>query len=236
MVLKLRELLIKQVAIHLAYLPSEICQRLTADQRERVIRWLASHDCLSSKLLPYITRNLLSVPLHSLEFYKCNQLTNDMLIEFAQSNHFSRLKSLIIHQCNQVQGKFTDPFLSFQSIDCLDSGICAITKGQLSLEYIALRKLSNLTNAGLVGIHSAFLKEIDFRRNDKIQDHGILTIVSNNLNLRVIRIVDCFSITRQSVIHIAQNLAAKLVCVFFHGFKYREISSRKYWISKELNV
>lgn len=104
MVLKLRELLIKQVAIHLAYLPGQSCQRLTADQRERVIHWLASHDCLSYKLLPYITRNLLSVPLHSLEFYKCDQLTNDMLIEFARSNHFSRLKSLIIHQCKQVHG------------------------------------------------------------------------------------------------------------------------------------
>lgn len=88
------------------------------------------------------------------------------------------------------------------------------------MEYIALRKLSNLTSAGLVGIHSAFLKEIDFRRNDKIQDHGILTIVSNNLNLRVIRIVDCFSITRQSVIHIAQNLAEKLVCFIESVFPY----------------
>ena len=222
MVLKLRELLIKQVAIHLAYLPGESCQRLTANQRERVIHWLASHDCLSYKLLPYITRNLLSVPLHSLEFYKCDQLTNDMLIEFARSNHFSRLKSLIIHQCKHVQGKEMKQFVDlFQSIDCLDSGICAITKGQLSLEYIALRKLSNLTSAGLVGIHSAFLKEFDFRRNDKIQDHGIFTIVSNNLNLRIIRIVDCFSITRQSVIHIAQNLAEKLVC--FNGFLFLPI-------------
>lgn len=105
MVLKLRELLIKQVAIHLPYLPAQSCQRLTADQRERVIHWLASHDCLTYRLLPYITRNLLSVPLFSLEFYKCNQLTNDMLIEFAKSNHLRRLKSLIIHQCNQVQGK-----------------------------------------------------------------------------------------------------------------------------------
>lgn len=93
----------------------------------------------------------------------------------------------------------------------LDSGICAITKGQLALEYIALRKLPHLTDVGLNGIHSAFLKEIDFRRNEKIQDHGILTIVSNNLNLRVIRIVDCFSITHRSVIYIAQNLAEKLV-------------------------
>jgi hypothetical protein len=72
--------------------------------------------------------------------------------------------------------------------------------------------LNNLTNLGLDGIHSAFLKEIDFRRNDKIQDQGILTIVSNNLNLRSIHLVNCYLITHQSIVYIAQNLAEKLVC------------------------
>ena len=105
MVLKLRELLIKQVAIHLPYLPHQACQCLTADQCERVMHWLASHDCLTYQFLPHITRNLLSVPLYSLEFYKCSQLTNDMLIEFAKSSQLRRLKSLVIHQCIQVQGK-----------------------------------------------------------------------------------------------------------------------------------
>jgi hypothetical protein len=54
----------------------------------------------------------------------------------------------------------------------LDSGLRAITKGQISLEYVGLRKLNNITNAGLDGIHSAFLKEIDLRWNEKIQDQG----------------------------------------------------------------
>lgn len=72
--------------------------------------------------------------------------------------------------------------------------------------------MSNLTNAGLDGIHSAFLKEIDFRYNEKIQDQGILTIVSTNLNLRSIHLVNCNSLTDQSVVYIAQNLAEKLVC------------------------
>lgn len=77
-----------------------------------------------------------------------------------------------------------------------------------------MRKLSNLTDAGLDGIHSAFLKEIDFRWNDKIKDLGVLTIVSNNLNLRSIRLVNCHALTGQSVIYIAQNLAEKLVRLF----------------------
>jgi hypothetical protein len=64
--------------------------------------------------------------------------------------------------------------------------------------------LHNLTNVGLDGIHSAFLKEIDFRWNEKIQDQGILTIVSNNLNLRSIHLVNCHS------------LAEKLVSFFFY--------------------
>ena len=106
MVLKLREQLIKQVAIHLPCLPSESCKCLTAEQREHILRWLASHDCLSHDIVPCIRRSLLSVPLHSLEFYKCYQLTNDMLIEFAKSSNLTRLKSLIIHQCSHVQGIF----------------------------------------------------------------------------------------------------------------------------------
>ena len=40
---------------------------------------------------------------------------------------------------------------------------------------------------------------------------GILTIVSNNLNLRYIHLVTCTGLTSRSVIHIAQNLAEKLV-------------------------
>ncbi|CAF4944102.1 unnamed protein product, partial [Rotaria sp. Silwood2] len=86
--------------------PPELCKCLTAKQRERILRWLASHDCLSNSIVPYITKSLLSVPLYSLEFYKCYQLTNDMLIEFAKASPFSRLKSLIIHQCHQVDGRF----------------------------------------------------------------------------------------------------------------------------------
>ena len=101
---------------------------------------------------------------------------------------------------------------------CIDSGIRAITKDQLSLEYIALRKLSSLTNAGLDGIHSAFLKEIDFQWNDKIRDNGILDIVSNNLNLRFIHLVNCSSLTSQSIVYIAQNLAEKLVSWFLFSF------------------
>lgn len=84
------------------------------------------------------------------------------------------------------------------------------------MEYIALRKLSNLTNAGLDGIHSAFLKEIDFRWNERIQDQGILTVVSNNLNLRCIHLMNCQSLTGQSVVYIAQNLAEKLVSLLLY--------------------
>ena len=105
MVLKLRELLIKQVAIYLPVLPYEQCQRLTADQRERIIRWLASHDRLSHDLVPYMTKSLLMIPLYSLEFYKCPQLTNEMLIRFAKACQTSRLKSLTIHECAHVQGR-----------------------------------------------------------------------------------------------------------------------------------
>ena len=75
--------------------------------------------------------------------------------------------------------------------------------------------MNNLTNAGLDGIHSAFLKEIDFRWNEKIQDQSILTIVSNNLNIHSIHLANCHSLTEQSVLYIAQNLAEKLVGVYY---------------------
>ena len=104
MVLKLRELLIKEVALHLPLLASESLHRLTVDQRERILRWLVLHDRLSNAVIPCVTEHLLSVPLYSLEFYKCEQLTNDMLIEIGKASTLKRLKSLIIHQCNQVGG------------------------------------------------------------------------------------------------------------------------------------
>lgn len=104
MVLKLRELLIKEVALHLPALSPDHCQRLTADQRERILRWLAAHDRLSHHLIPCVTQSLLTTPLSVLEFYKCQQLTNKMLIEFAQACRSSRLKSLIIHKCDLIEG------------------------------------------------------------------------------------------------------------------------------------
>jgi hypothetical protein len=105
MVLKLREQLIKHAAIQLPRLPGDLCKLLTTDQRERILRWIASHDRLSPDLVPTIMSHLLSVPLHCLEFYKCPQLTNEMLVEFARASPLRRLKSLIIHQCNQVKGR-----------------------------------------------------------------------------------------------------------------------------------
>lgn len=104
MVLKLRELLIKDAALHLLLLASESFHRLTADQRERILRWLVLHDRLTNEVIPCVTQHLLSVPLHSLEFYKCDQLTNDMLVEIGKAMTLKRLKSLIVHQCKQVQG------------------------------------------------------------------------------------------------------------------------------------
>ena len=62
-------------------------------------------------------------------------------------------------------------YSSFDRLD-LDSGVRAITKGQLMLEFVALRKLNRLTDKGLEEIHSAFLKEIDFRENGKIGDQS----------------------------------------------------------------
>jgi hypothetical protein len=97
---------------------------------------------------------------------------------------------------------------------------------------VALRKLNAITDKGLDGLHSAFLKEIDLRWNELIHDQGkndtvdlracvlslvgILTVVSNNLNLRSIHLVNCHSLTEQSVMYIAQNLAEKLVSCHSH--------------------
>ena len=111
MVLKLKELLIKNVAIHLPSLPGDLCQRLTADQRQRILKWLAAHDRFSFDVIPFITKNIFSTPLHSLEFYKCSQLTNSMLISFANATSLKRLKTLIIHNCEQVDGRKQNFFL-----------------------------------------------------------------------------------------------------------------------------
>ena len=172
MVLKLREQLIKHAAIQLPRLPGDLCKLLTADQRERILRWIASHDRLSPDLVPTIASHLLSVPLHYLEFYKCSQLTNDMLIEFAQASPLRRLKSLIIHQCSQVKGTTAATRNASDPCVTLDSGLQAITKGQTLLEFVGLRKLNGITDKGLDELHSAFLKEIDLRWNEHIHDQG----------------------------------------------------------------
>lgn len=104
MVLKLREILIKKGASNLELLPVNLCKQLTPDQRERILKWLCAHDRLTLTVIPYISASLLSSPLNSLEFYKCLQLTNDMLISFAKSSPLRRLKSLVIHGCPEVGG------------------------------------------------------------------------------------------------------------------------------------
>ena len=94
----------------------------------------------------------------------------------------------------------------------IDSGVQAITIGQTSLEYIALRKLKMLSNVGLERIRSAFLREIDLRWNEDIEDVAVENLVSNNLNLRIIHLIHCHLLTDKSISVIAQHLAEKLVC------------------------
>ncbi|CAF1576423.1 unnamed protein product, partial [Didymodactylos carnosus] len=153
MVLKLRELLIKKIAINLAAIRDEGRFYLTSKQRELVLQWLSNHDYLTQDITPHIMRHLITSQLYEMNFYKCTQLTDQMLIEFSTSQF--KLKKLTIHKCDQVS----------------DGGIRAITKNQRALEYVALRKQSRLTDQGLTELNSAFLREIDLRSNEKIKDN-----------------------------------------------------------------
>jgi hypothetical protein len=92
-----------------------------------------------------------------------------------------------------------------------DAGIIALTQGQMSLNYLSLRKLPLLTHVAVQHVRSASLKTIDFRWIEGFDDRTIEQLVLNNRNLRHVHLMHCYSITDRCLITVARTLTEQLV-------------------------
>ncbi|ELU07002.1 hypothetical protein CAPTEDRAFT_224967 [Capitella teleta] len=131
---------------------------LAPRHKELLLESLCNHDKLTPSYLLSVTYNLFSPALKTIDFSRSSQVTDDLL----QLLHSSKcqLLNLTIHGCPKVT----------------DKGILAVTKGQVALRCLELRKLPKLTGAGLSNICSVDLERLCMYGCNRITSSGLSAI------------------------------------------------------------
>nr|XP_006815226.1 PREDICTED: F-box/LRR-repeat protein 4-like [Saccoglossus kowalevskii] len=191
MVKKLSDLCLECVGTNLDTI-SRVGNFLPTIYKELLLERLACHDRLTPDYLRHISYHLFSPALTRICFYKCQQVTDDVLRNIEKSS--CKLQSITVHGCNEIS----------------DVGIKSLVSNQDELHTLELRKLPHLTFQGLQHVSSPVLLHVDLRQCAKLENDGVQILVTNNPTIRTLLIPFCGKLCDEIVIHIAQTLLSNL--------------------------
>ncbi|XP_076470806.1 uncharacterized protein LOC143300764 [Babylonia areolata] len=179
MVKSLGDLCLECIQQHLSAIP-QLGSSLPTLFKERLIERLAYHDMLHKSYLPHVSSNLLCSALQHIKLYKCDQVDDHFLGLLADCR--CQLEVLVINGCNAVT----------------DMGVQAVTKDQLNLCVLELKKLPHLTSVGLTAIQSPVLWKVDIKRCPRITTDGVTVLASQCKGIKVLRFAHCIKLERRT--------------------------------------
>ncbi|XP_064631251.1 F-box/LRR-repeat protein fbxl-1-like isoform X2 [Lineus longissimus] len=151
---------------------SNVRQYLPAVHKEILLKRLSDHDMLMTSYLPHVTYNLFSPVLKRVEFYYCDQLTDDVLVSLARSG--CKLKELTIKKCSNVT----------------EVGLQKITRGQDELTYFYIKSFPGLGDKGLMHLKSKNLTTFRLQNCRDVTSECIKTAITNNPFINVVNLND----------------------------------------------
>lgn len=191
MVKQLHDICLNYIQCNLNHIPN-VGNKLPTVHKELILERLADHDLLSPNYIPSVKNELICSSLRHVTFYKCDQVTDDVLTAIANAR--CCLESVVINKCPAIT----------------DKGIKRLLDGQSQLTNLQLRRLSSMTSDGLSSIRSNKLDTVDLKGCLNITIQGIQTLVSNNPNIRHLNIDDCHQLLDRVFAVIAQGLGHSL--------------------------
>ncbi|XP_050398386.1 F-box/LRR-repeat protein 20 [Patella vulgata] len=171
---------------------SDLPVRLPTVHKELLIKRLAYHDLLYETNIPYVVQNVFCSSLRTIVFYKCHQVTDDLLEKLARSR--CRLQFLNIHGCQLVT----------------DVGIESITRDQTELEILELIKLPLLTSSCFNQLKSQKLWKVNLKNCTNLKTEGVKILTANNPSIRVLILGGKTGVDSTVYQHVAQNLQDSL--------------------------
>ncbi|XP_045190636.2 F-box/LRR-repeat protein fbxl-1-like [Mercenaria mercenaria] len=158
--------LLSDICLNIIYMSldkiPDIGHYLPTVYKEMLIERLGWHDMLTLDYLPFVSRQLFTISLRRINFYKCEQV-NDTVLKLLEAAA-CKLEFITINQCQNIT----------------DNGIQCCTRNQDELVSVKFRKLKHLTDVGLRCIQSPALRVADFKDCAKLSFEGVRTLCERN--------------------------------------------------------
>ncbi|KAI8492789.1 hypothetical protein Bbelb_293860 [Branchiostoma belcheri] len=146
---------------------------LATRHKELLLEWLVYHDRLTPEYLPHITYHLFSSGLRTVNFYKCQQVTDAVLTQLGDCG--CKLRSITIHGCS----------------DITDAGMTALLQHQDELEVLELRKLPHLVTDWAQAVMSPVLEHLDLNSCTSVEAPAVCRVVYSNPTIRTVILAHC---------------------------------------------
>ncbi|KAL1563035.1 F-box protein At-B-like [Salvia divinorum] len=176
-------------------------------------------------------------PLVELKMVSCNLITSEALAELASS---STLELLDTYNCRSIANACLDYISRLSKLtsinlggsDITDSGLGALSKGDLPITSLCLRGCTRVTDKGIIRLLSdgirikEKLSSLDISNMPGVSDRAIRAVISCTDALSELRMRSCFHVTNESFHILAsgkcdgRNLLRKLDishCIGFSG-------------------
>ncbi|XP_066277811.1 F-box/LRR-repeat protein 20-like [Branchiostoma lanceolatum] len=164
---------------------------LATRHKELLLEWLVYHDRLTPEYLPHITYHLFSSGLRTVNFYKCQQVTDAVLTQLGDCG--CKLRSITIHGCLEVT----------------DAGMVALLQQQDELELLELRKLPHLVTDWAHAAISPVLEHLDLRGCTYVDASAVCRVVSTNPTISTIILAHCHRLG-ENINTVVQQIAESL--------------------------
>ncbi|KAG6420873.1 hypothetical protein SASPL_117416 [Salvia splendens] len=172
-------------------------------------------------------------PLVELKMVSCNLITSEALAELASS---STLELLDTYNCRSIANTCLDYIsrlskltsINLGGADITDSGLSALSKGDLPITSLCLRGCTRVTDKGIIrllndGIRiKEKLSSLDISNMPGVSDRAIRAVISCADALTELRMRSCFHVTNETfhILASGRNLLRKLDishCIGFSG-------------------
>ncbi|XP_052770511.1 F-box/LRR-repeat protein 2-like [Mya arenaria] len=173
----------------------DVC-KLPTVYKELLLEQIAWHDLLTESYVPHMTK-LFSKSLTKINFYKCEQISDNLLKSIAASE--CKLESLSIIKCFGIT----------------DDGVQAITRNQTELKLLRLRGMKQLTDNALKLVWSENLIVVDLKQSSGISFKGVDTLAGRNRQIKELYLWGVAEHTHRSRSH-EERMHAYVISLAYH--------------------
>eukprot|EP00117_Sycon_ciliatum_P018979 scpid71717/ scgid1566/ F-box/LRR-repeat protein 4 len=195
MVRLLEDLCLRCIARNMAKLPASNLQWLTVTQKEVLLERMASHQLLTSAVLPLATVHLLDSHLRTVVLDRCSQITDDVLA--ALGCKARNLVKIRVTSCPNVS----------------DAGLKGLLMHQQSLADLTLKGMSQLVRGTFLSAINCpeTLTSVSLKNSRFIFASLVPLLVERNRRIAVLDVQNIHNLDDATIAIIAQALGKDLI-------------------------